>query len=406
MHDIFTVAKFTMHDMLSRKSYIISTIIILVLIVLGFNAPNILSSFNQEDTNGKVLVIDRENLFEDQISSLNQPDSDYELIAVTAEPDNLNQKLIDGELKAAISVEPTSTGLKLNGLVKNLAVNQLPNGLTDQLSALYQNIQIQKLHLTEKQLQSISPTFEISLTQAESEEIGGNIFAMMIISLILFYAIYFCAYQVSSSITTEKTSKIIETLVTSTSPNSIVIGKTLGIGLVGLLQMVLITITALISAYAFLDPQILNTLIDTSQLTITLGLIAILYFVLGYAAYALLYALTGSTVGKPEDIQSANTPVAMLAVISFYLAYFTLTDPTSNLNVFAALFPFSSPFCMPIRMMMGLASPLEVCGSLIILLITIVIIARIAVKIYSNAILHYGTKMTWKEIWQNYKEKM
>lgn len=406
MHDIFTVAKFTMHDMLSRKSYIISTIIILVLIVLGFNAPNILSSFNQEDTDGKVLVIDRENLFEDQISSLNQPDSDYELIAVTAEPDNLNQKLIDGELKAAISVEPTSTGLKLNGLVKNLAVNQLPNGLTDQLSALYQNIQIQKLHLTEKQLQSISPTFEISLTQAESEEIGGNIFAMMIISLILFYAIYFCAYQVSSSITTEKTSKIIETLVTSTSPNSIVIGKTLGIGLVGLLQMVLITITALISAYAFLDPQILNTLIDTSQLTITLGLIAILYFVLGYAAYALLYALTGSTVGKPEDIQSANTPVAMLAVISFYLAYFTLTDPTSNLNVFAALFPFSSPFCMPIRMMMGLASPLEVCGSLIILLITIVIIARIAVKIYSNAILHYGTKMTWKEIWQNYKEKM
>ncbi len=406
MHDIFTVAKFTMHDMLSRKSYIISTIIILVLIVLGFNAPNILSSFNQEDTDGKVLVIDHENLFEDQISSLNQPDSDYELVAVTAEPDNLNQKLIDGELKAAISVEPTSTGLKFNGLVKNLAVNQLPNGLTDQLSALYQNIQIQKLHLTEKQLQSISPTFEISLTQAESEEIGGNIFAMMIISLMLFYAIYFCAYQVSSSITTEKTSKIIETLVTSTSPNSIVIGKTLGIGLVGLLQMVLITITALISAYAFLDPQILNTLIDTSQLTITLGLIAILYFVLGYSAYALLYALTGSTVGKPEDIQSANTPVAMLAVISFYLAYFTLTDPTSNLNVFAALFPFSSPFCMPIRMMMGLASPLEVCGSLIILLITIIIVARIAVKIYSNAILHYGTKMTWKEIWQNYKEKM
>lgn len=74
---------------------------------------------------------------------------------------------------------------------------------------------------------------------------------MMAMSIVLFYAIYFSAYQVSSSIITEKTSKIMETLVTSTSPRTIVLGKTLGIGIVGLLQMILIVGTALLSAKAF-----------------------------------------------------------------------------------------------------------------------------------------------------------
>ena len=94
---------------------------------------------------------------------------------------------------------------------------------------------------------------------------------MMLLSMVLFFAIYFCAYQVSSSITVEKTSKIVETLVTSTSPRSIILGKTIGIGLVGLGQVLLFTTVALISAYSFLDPEILNALLDTSALTPLLG---------------------------------------------------------------------------------------------------------------------------------------
>ncbi len=405
MRDIFIVAKFTMRDMLSRKSYLISTLIVLVLIVVGFNVPNILSSFNQNDSDSKILIVDRENLFQGQIDSLNSPELDYELESTTEVPAELNQKIIDGNFRAAITIEPTATGIKFDGLVKNLALGQLPTGLTDRLSALYQNLQIQKLNLSAKQLQTISPTFETSLSQAETEKIGGNLFAMMLVSIALFYAVYFCAFQVSSSITTEKTSKIIETLVTSTSPRSIVLGKTLGIGLVGLLQMLLIIITVVLSAKLFLDPEILGSLINTTSFTPTLALVTLLYFILGYFAYALIYALTGSTVSKPEDIQSANMPVSILIVIGFYLAYFTLTDPTSNLNLFAALFPFSSPFCMPIRMMMGLTSPSELIISIIILILTSLIIARIAIKVYSSAILHYGTKMSLQDIISSYKAK-
>ena len=142
-----------------------------------------------------------------------------------------------------------------------------------------------------------------------------------------------------------------------------------------------------------------------SNITPYLGIMTAIYFILGYLAYALLYALTGSTVSKPEDIQSANTPVALLAVIGFYLSYFTMMNPTSDLNLFASLFPISSPFCMPFRIMMGLASIRDVALSIAILIVTIVVISHIAIKIYSNAILNYGTKMTFKDIIKVYKDK-
>ncbi len=169
--------------------------------------------------------------------------------------------------------------------------------------------------------------------------------------------------------------------------------------------MIIIVATALISAKAFLDPEILNAVLDMSNITPYLGIITIIYFILGYFTYALLYALTGSTVSKPEDIQSANSPIAILAVVGFYLSYFTMMNPTSELNVFASLFPISSPFCMPFRVMMGIADIKDVIISIVILLVTILIIAKVAIKIYSSAILNYGTKMSFKDIINMYKVK-
>ena len=169
--------------------------------------------------------------------------------------------------------------------------------------------------------------------------------------------------------------------------------------------MIVIVATALISAKAFLEPGLLESVLDMSNITPYLGIITIAYFILGYLTYALLYALTGSTVSKPEDIQSANTPVAILAVIGFYLSYFTMSNPTSELNLFASLFPISSPFCMPFRIMMGLASGTDVAISIAILVVTILVIAKVAIKIYSNAILNYGTKISFKDIVNMYKDK-
>ena len=406
MKDLLVVMKFTMKDMIKRKSFIISTIIFLIMIVVGFNIPNILKSINGEDTSDKLVIVDEENIFEGSLESLKNVDTGYEIEISNSKYEEIKEKINNDEIESAIIVEKTNNNVKIRYIVKNTTMMaNVPDNIISMMNSLYSNLQISKLGLTESQLQSITPNFDYELEQTEEEKANGNVFAIMLLSIVLFYAIYFCAYQVSSSITTEKTSKIIETLVTSTSPKTIVLGKTIGVGVVGLLQLILLVGTALISAKAFLDPELINSILDISAITPYLGIITIIYFILGYLAYALLYALTGSTVSKPEDIQSANGPVAMLAVIGFYLSYFTMMNPTSSLNVFASIFPISSPFCMPFRIMMGLASTTDVLISIAVLIITILIIAKVAIKIYSNAILNYGTKMGIKDIMKMYKDK-
>lgn len=405
MKDLFTVMKFTMKDMVKRKSFIISTIIFLVMIIVGFNVPKILKSIKGEDTVDKLLIVDESNVFEGALESLKKLDTGYEIEIANLKYDEVKEKIQSEEIESAIFVEKQEENIKIKYIVKDATMmGEVPEDIISTINTLYTNIQISKLGLTEEQLKSITPNFEFSLEQTD-EKANGNVFAMMLLSIVLFYAIYFCAYQVSSSITTEKTSKIIETLVTSTSPKTIVLGKTIGIGIVGLLQMILLVGTALISAKVFLEPGMIEQVLDMSAITPYLGIVTIIYFILGYFAYALLYALTGSTVSKPEDIQSANGPVAMLAVIGFYLSYFTMMNPTSEMNIFASLFPISSPFCMPFRIMMGLAKPTDVLISISILIVTILVIAKVTIKIYSNAILNYGTKMSLKDIIKVYKDK-
>ena len=406
MRDIITVMKFTMKDMVKRKSFIISTLIILILIVIGFNIPNIIKNITGGEQESKLLIVDDENIFEGNLEIIQQADLGYDIELGKATFDEIKAKIEKSEIDAAIIVEKQENDIKIRYIVEDTTMmNGVPEDLIKSINTLYTNIQINKLGLTEAELESITPNFVFNLEQTADEKANGNIFIMMLLSIVLFYAIYFCAYQVSSSITTKKTSKIMETLVTSTSPRTIVLGKTIGIGIVGLLQMILIIGTALISAKAFLDPELLNSVLDMSNITLYLGIITIIYFILGYAEYSLLYALTGSTVSKPEDINAANQPVALLAVIGFYLSYFTMMNPTSSLNLFASLFPISSPFCMPFRIMMGIATVKDVIISIIILLATILIVAQIAIKIYSQAIINYGTKISFKDIIKMYKNK-
>ena len=409
MRDLWTVTEFTMKEMLRRKSFIISTLIILVIIIVGINIPNILKLFTDgSETGERLLIVDSSNVFEGNLSSLEQMNTGYE-VQISNENisfDDIKSKIENKEIDDAIIVEQTDDNIKIRYIVESTTMMAgVPENVISAINTIYSNMQINKLQLTPEQIASITPNFEYSLEQTEEQEVQGNVLAIMLLSIVLFYAIYFCAYQVSSSITTEKTSKIMETLVTSTSPKTIVLGKTVGIGIVGLLQVCLLVAVALITAYTCLEPGTLDSILDMSNFTPYLAIITIIYFILGYVAYALMYALTGSTVSKPEDIQSANGPVAIIAVIGFYLSYFTMMNPTSDLNVFASMLPISSPFCMPFRIMMGLASTTDVVISILILLVTIFIIAKVAIKIYSNAILNYGTKMSFADLIKVYRDK-
>ena len=411
MKDLWTVASYTIKDMFQKKTFLISNLIILIMIVVGFNLPNILSSFDKEEGNSnttKELVVDSKNIYEGTLNSLNSLDLGYEFMIENKEVtfEQIKEKIENDEIEDAIIIDKVNDKIQMTYIVENAtSMTQVPESLQNTFINLYTNLQLTKLDLSEEQLASLNPEFEFELKQTEEQEVKGNVFAIMLLSLVLFYAIYFCAYQVSASITTEKKSKIMETLVTSTKHRTIVLGKTIGIGIVGFVQVIIIVTVALICAKYCLPEGVLEAVLDMSQITPTLGIFTILYFILGYATFALLYALTGSTVSKPEDVQTANGPVAIVAVVGFYLSYFTMMNPTSDLNVFASIFPFSSPFCMPFRIMMGIATPSQIAISIAVLVATILIIANISIKIYSNAILNYGSRVTLKDMIKMYKSK-
>ena len=266
------------------------------------------------------------------------------------------------------------------------------------------NLKLINMGLNQEQLMEVNEHIQMQVIQIDEDNFQ-MVLITMFASIALFYAIYFCAYQVSTSITTEKTSKIMETLVTSCKPRTIVLGKTAGIGVVGLIQVIAIIATALISYKLFLPENILKGIFDISKITPQFIFVVLVYFILGFILYALLYALTGSTVSKPEDVQSANGPVAFVAVIGFYLAYFSMMNPESSLNRLASLLPVSSPFSMPFRFVNEGNVWGDFALSIGILIASIIIIANIAIRIYSNAILHYGTKLSLKDLFNFYKQK-
>ena len=409
MRDLWVVASFTIKEMLKKKTFLISNLILIIIMIVGFNIPNIIKALSdgKDDNSSKMLIVDSENVFEGTLAQLEQMKLEY---AIETTNDNISfedikKKIENKEIEDAIIIKKSDGKINLEYIVENLNMKAEPTNCINALTAIYSNLQLSKLGLTQSELASLNPNFNLEMKQTEEQEVKGNVLAIMLLSIVLFYAIYFCAYQVSTSITTEKTSKIIETLVTSTTPKTIVLGKTVGVGIVGLIQIVVLVSVALICANVCLPAGTLDGIIDLSTITPFLGIMTIIYFLLGYLVYALLYALTGSTVGKPEDVQSANGPVAILAVIGFYLAYFTMMNPTSDLNTFASIFPFSSPFCVPFRIMMGVATPTQIAISLAVLVITMLIIAKISIKIYSSAILNYGSKIGLKDIINIYKNK-
>ena len=404
MKDMFIVAKFTMKEMIKRKSFIISTIIIMALIVIGFNVPNIIKVIKGNDddvSKEKILLVDRDNLFEGNLSAetLNNSDLGYEFVVTQEDDDSVKSEIKEGTYKFAfIFKKADELNYKVDYVVDsfNETMDYYPEDLINTFNDFYHNIQITKLGLTEAQLSKINAKFTPEVVTV-GENAEGNVFTCLMVSIVLFYAVYFCAYQVSTAITVEKTSKIVETLATSTSTTNIIVGKTVGIGLVGFVQVLAFVIVAVITAMFCVDKAILDSIFDMKNITLWLGVASMAYFLIGYFFYSFMYALTGSTVAKPEDVNSANTPVTIITMVGFYFAYMTMISPTSSLNGIASFLPISSPFCMPCRIMMGLATTQDVIISLGILLVSTILVALIAVKVYSSAILNTGTKMSIKQ---------
>lgn len=408
MRDILIVTKFTLIEALKKKAFIVSTIIMILMIILASAFTKIIPKLADSNEKDKILIVDNDNIFENQLNTMNELRLNNEFIIAKEKTSlaDVKTKIKNKDIKKGIIISKAEGKIKIEYVVENtsLMMNS-PVDIQKALKEIYSRNQLKKLNLTQQQIQSLEPNFEYTIVSSQEKDANKNITVILALTGLLFAAIYTFAYQVSTSITTEKTSKIVETLVTYTKARNIVLGKTFGIGLAGLIQLLIIAIISIFSINTFVDKNMLSAFLDLSTITPALGITIVVYFILGYMEYALLYALTGSFVSNPEEVKAAATPASLIAVMSFYLAYFTIMSPTSNLNSIASIVPFSSPFSAPFRVMIGVATPREMIMSVLILIMTNILIAHIAIKVYTNAIINNGTKLSLKEIIKMYKTK-
>ena len=408
MRDILIVTKFTLIEALKKKAFIVSTIIMILMIILASAFTKIIPKLADSNEKDKILIVDNDNIFENQLNTMNELGLNNEFIIAKEKTSlaDVKTKIKNKDIKKGIIISKAEGKIKIEYVVENtsLMMNS-PVDIQKALKEIYSRNQLKKLNLTQQQIQSLEPNFEYTIVSSQEKDANKNITVILALTGLLFAAIYTFAYQVSTSITTEKTSKIVETLVTYTKARNIVLGKTFGIGLAGLIQLLIIVIISIFSINTFVDKNMLSAILDLSTITPALGITIVIYFILGYMEYALLYALTGSFVSNPEEVKAAATPASLIAVMSFYLAYFTIMSPTSNLNSIASIVPFSSPFSAPFRVMLGVATPREMIMSVLILIATNILIAHIAIKVYTNAIINNGTKLSLKEIIKMYKTK-
>jgi ABC-2 type transport system permease protein len=203
---------------------------------------------------------------------------------------------------------------------------------------------------------------------------------------------------VAAGVVAEKSSRVMELLISAASPRQLVVGKALGIGAAGATQYMLVLAPAILTL--LLEDRIATALlgpgagISPSLQALSPGLLLgfATFYVLGFALYALIYAAAGSLVSRPEDLQIIALPLSLLAIVGYIQAILALTGGISGFIRFASYVPFWSPFVMLTRLSVGRVEPQELLISIALLMATIAGTAVVAVRIYAAGVLLYGQR--------------
>jgi ABC-2 type transport system permease protein len=237
----------------------------------------------------------------------------------------------------------------------------------------------------------------------------GTFLLGYIIAFILYMVITLYGINVMRSVVTEKSSRVVELMVAATKPRSMMSGKILGVGGAGLAQVaVWFVIGGIALAYRTTILKALGAGANAASALPSLDAIQVVvivaFFVLGYLFYSTLYAAIGATVSSEQDSQQAAMPITMFLVIAMVSMTAITGDPRGSTSAIMTLVPMWSPMLMPLRYILGGASPGEVALSLGILLVSILVIARAAAKIYRVGILMYGKRPGFGELvrWLRY----
>ncbi|NDV95131.1 ABC transporter permease [Dysgonomonas sp. 521] len=421
------------------KTFILTTLLTPFLFLAVSTIPALLMMLSSNDDISKVYVIDRT----DSYFGLFQSTDKYEFVKLSDNDSKPNEKTtaileISGDLNtnpaaATFYSEKQQPPRELTSYINNVLTEAVRDRKIDDFTKR-SNIEphvvtdLQQI-LKSKDRINVS-TIRMDETGKETETLGqAASIAGMALTFCMFFFIMMYGQMVVQSVVEEKTNRIIEVIISSVRPFDLMMGKIVGVGLVGLLQLLIwliigggaivalqILFGAGMDATATLEAQqamaimqdnpemlsAINGLLMVNWLQV--GICLILYFVGGYLLFSSLYAMFGSAANDSQEAQQLMMPLTIVLLLAFYTGFAASQNPEGNMAFWCSLIPFTSPVVMMVRAPFEI--PIwELALSVVLLYVTAVLMVKLAAKIYRVGILMYGKKVTFAEMfkWLKYK---
>ncbi len=444
MNKISVIIKREYVTRVRKKSFIIMTLLAPLLMASLVVVPTLLMMNDDADFKKIAIVEEGSDLFKNVIP--NTKDAEYVYLENTSVGDlkkNFAESGYYGILYISKELVSTPNAIQL------ISKNQPPIGLLDHISeSLEKEIERQKLLAYDiKDLDMILKTIrtQVSIQTIKIDEMGattetstGIAMALAYIGGFLMYMLVFMfGSQVMRGVIEEKTSRVVEVIVSSVKPIQLMMGKIIGIALVGLTQfMIWIMLTLALVAVvkntvlsekefnqiaqsapqsimasnqtggtksAEVSPELAefskmfdNALNQDWLLIITTF---IFYFITGYLLYASVFAAIGSAVDNETETQQFMLPVTIPIILGLFVAMGTMQNPESSISFWFSMIPLTSPIVMMARIPFGV--PYWQIGlSMLLMIVTFIAFVWMAAKVYRTGILMYGKKTSWKEIWK------
>lgn len=435
MNKIFLIIQREYLSRVKKKSFLLLTFLI-PFILLGMNALVVYLSLSGSDQKTEVHVIDDSGIF---VSDLKDNKSIDFIPSHTPLSKAKNELSDTGEGFLLYIPANIQQGGKPEMLSKKKPGISVLSSIEEQMNGILRTRMLKDAGIDLETLNSINPSVSIiskEITpEGEKSSNAGAAYAVGFVSAILIYmSLFIYGAQVMRGVIEEKTSRIIEVIISSVKPFQLMLGKIIGIGLVGLTQFLLWIILSLaltgIAGNVLLQGQEkpgseqvsqkdaspeqmmeeglgaeVMKAIDTINFSYILT-IFLVYFLGGFMLYSALFAAVGSAVDSETETQQFMFPITLPLLFTYIMSFsFIVNNPDSSLAFWLSIIPFTSPIAMMVRLPFGVPD-WELILSLTLLIIGFIFTTWVAARIYRVGILMYGKKASYRELakWFMYKE--
>jgi ABC-2 type transport system permease protein len=375
----FLVARREVRMRLRSRVFVGGTIVMAVLVVVGIVAASLLAGKTNPvrvGFSGGSQAL--EHSFTATAAALGVPVTVSDIADVNAGKAQVTAGTLD-VLVIGSSTAPTA-----------VAKEAMPSSVESALSAAAEAARLSDAGLSPAAVTSAMALVPVQLLAPPNPKDNENLFASLALGILLWIALGQYGNMVAQSVVEEKATRIMEVLLATIPPSRLLAGKVIGIGLVGLLQLTIVGAAALVAVHV------------TNVAAIpALGVAAILgdifWFLLGFLFYATAYAAVASLVSRQEEVQGAIAPIGILLVAGYLLVFVTLPNPTGPLATVCSLLPPFAPVLMAVRMASSNVALWQVGLAAVLTIASIVGLTWLAGRIYANAALHLGTRVSFRD---------